>query len=112
MIDSAIGNPDPVLLVDAEVKWRLKRLARLCAVTLANDPALGYIALRKLHELPLLDPQDPDVAARRDDDPLHQAEPAAKVDAFRWRQGLAVLIEYRDCFAAVGGEPRVVLGVD
>ena len=96
MVDSAIGDPDPVLLVDAEVKWRQKRLARLCAVALANDLALGQITLGKVHELPLLDTQDPDVAARRDDDPLHQAEPAAKVDALRWRQGLSVLVEYRD----------------
>jgi hypothetical protein len=43
MVDSAIGDPDPILLVDAEVKWRLKGLARLCAVTLANNLALGQI---------------------------------------------------------------------
>src|SRR5450631_1505780 len=96
VVNSAIGHPDPFLLVDAEVKWRDKRLAWFCVVTLANDLAFGQITLGKVHELPLLDPQYQDVAARRDDDPLHQTEPAAKVDALRWRQRFSVLIEYRN----------------
>ena len=41
MGEAAIGNPDPVLLVDSEMKRRLERLARLSAVAFANDPALG-----------------------------------------------------------------------
>ena len=112
VVDAAVGHPDPVLLVDAEVKWRPERLARLRAVALANDPALGQIALGEVDELALLDAEDPDIAAGRDDDPLHQPELAIEGDALRRRQRLAVLVEHRDRLAAVGGEPGVVLGVD
>ena len=66
----------------------------------------------KIDELALLDAQNPDVAARRDDDPLHQPEPAAEGDAFGRRQRLAGLVEDGDRLAAVAGEPGVVVGVD
>ena len=72
MIDTAIGHPNPVLLVDAEVKWRSKRFARLRAVALANDPAVRQIALGKVDELALLNAQHPNVSARSDDNALHQ----------------------------------------
>ena len=45
----------------------------------------------KIDELALLDAQYPDVAARRDDHPLHQPEPAAEGDALGRRQGFPVL---------------------
>ena len=63
-------------------------------------------------KLALLDAEDPDISARRNDDPLHQPEPAIEGDAFRWRQRPAVLIKYRDGLAAIGGEPGIVVGID
>ena len=111
VVDAAIRYPDPVLLVDAEMKWRLERFARLRAVAFADDAALADIAFGEVDELALLDAQRPDIAARRDDDTLHQPEPAAEGDAFRRRQRLAVLVEYRDGLAAIGGEPGIVLGI-
>src|ERR1700747_325186 len=74
VIDGAIGYPDPVLLVDGEVKWCLERLAWLRAIALANDPARGDIPFRKVHELALLDTENPNVSVWRDDDPLHKSE--------------------------------------
>src|SRR5215475_4005010 len=54
VIDTGIGNPDPVLLVDAEMERRLKGLAGLRVIALANDTAVTRIALGKVDELPLL----------------------------------------------------------
>ena len=96
----------------AEMERRAERLARLGAVALADDPALGQVALREEDELALLDAQNPHVAARRDDHPLHQPEPAAEGDALGRRQRLAALVEDGDRLAAVAGEPGVVVGVD
>ena len=42
-----IGDPDPVLLIDAKVEWSYERLARFDGPTLADDPALGWITLGK-----------------------------------------------------------------
>ena len=67
--DAAICHPDPVLLVDAKVEWRPERLARVRTGALANDPTRAQIALGKVEELALLDAQDPNVSAGRDDDP-------------------------------------------
>ena|SRR5215813_1403279 len=39
VVEAGIRNPDPVLLVDAEMERRLKRLARFDAVALAYDPS-------------------------------------------------------------------------
>src|SRR5579863_10193957 len=75
MVDAAVGHPDAVLLVDAKVEWRAERLAWLGAVSLANDPAFGQIALGEVHKLALLDAKDPDVSAGCDNDPLHQPKP-------------------------------------
>src|SRR6516164_7417251 len=107
-----IRNPDPILLVDGEVKWREERLARLGAVAVADDLALGPVTLREMQELALRDAESPHVAARRGDDALHQPELAVERDAFRRCQRLAVLIEHRNRMATVCAEPRVVLGVD
>src|SRR5580704_7267448 len=109
---AAVGHPDSVLLVDAEVKRSYERLARLRAVALANDAAVSYIALGEVTELPILDTQYPNITARRDDDTLHQTEAAIEIDALRWCQGLAVLVEYRDGFAAIAGQPCIVFRVD
>ena len=81
-------------------------------VALANNPALGQIALREVDQLALRGPEGPNIAAGRDDDALHQPEPAVEGDAVRRRQRLAVLVEHRDRMAAVGREPGIVLGVD
>ena len=72
---------------------RAERLARRRVVALADNPALGQIAFGKVDELALLDVQGPNVAARRDDDALHQPEAAAESDAFGGRQRLAGLFE-------------------
>ena len=57
VVHSAVGHPNPVLLVDAKVKWRPERLARFDAVSLANDAALGQIALWEVDELALSMPR-------------------------------------------------------
>src|SRR5215469_13294468 len=67
VVGAGIGYPDPVLLVDAEMKWSPERFAGLLLVALAHDPALGEIALGELDELAFLDADSPDVSARRDD---------------------------------------------
>src|SRR5271157_4494664 len=112
VVDAAVGHPNAVLLVDAEVKWCPEGLARLLLVALANDPALGQVALGEVYELALLDAQDPHVGAGRDDDTLHQTKLAVEGDALGRRQRLAVLVEYGDGLAAVAGEPCIVLGID
>src|SRR5215475_6284999 len=56
--------------------------------------------------------QDPDISAGCDDDALHQAKRAAKCDAFRRCQRLAVLVEYGDRLASVAGKPGVVFRID
>src|SRR5262250_993336 len=91
---AGVRDPDPILLINGEVKWPEERLARLGAVPFADDPAFGPVTLGKVHELALRDAERPDVAVRGDDDALHQAEPAVEGDPFRWRQRLAGLVEY------------------
>ena len=112
VVECAIGYPNPVLLIDGKVKRCLERLARLCAIALANDPARGQIPLWKEHELALLDAENPNVSAWRGNDPLHKTEFAIERDTFWWRQRLAVLVKYRDGLAAVVGEPGIIFGVD
>src|SRR5215470_6276935 len=112
VVGTAIGYPNPVLLVDGEVKWSPERLARLLLIAFANDPTLADLALGKVDELAFLDAENPDVSARRDDYTLHQPEPAIESDAFRRRQRLTVLVKYRDGFAPVSCEPGIVVCVD
>src|SRR5215813_6929508 len=107
-----VRDPDPILLINGEVKWREERLARLGTVAFADDPAFSPVTLGEVQELALRDAERPHVAARRDDDALHQAELAVEGDALRRCQRLAVLVEHRNRFAPVAGKPSVVPGVN
>src|SRR5262249_34572074 len=109
---AGVRDPDPILLINGEVKWPEERLARLGAVAFADDPALGPVTLGDVHELTLRDAESPHVAARRDDDALHQPELPIEGDALRRCQRLAVLVEHRNRLAPIGRKPGVVLGVD
>src|SRR5262245_558139 len=109
---AGIRHPDPILLVDGEVKWPEERLARLGAVAFADDPTLGPVTLREVQELALRDAESPHVAAGRGDDALHQPELPIEGDPLRRCQRLAVLVEHRNRLAPVAGKPGVVLGVD
>src|SRR5215831_5935572 len=42
---AGVRDPDPILLIDGEVKWPEERLARLGAVAFADDPALSPVTL-------------------------------------------------------------------
>ena len=64
-----------------------------------------------MDELPLFDAEGPDIAARRDDNPLHQPELAVEGDAVRGRQRLAVPVEHNNRLAAISGEPSVSLAL-
>ncbi len=64
VVNAAVADPNPVLLIDAQMEWRAERLARLGAIALADDSALGQVALREEDELALLHTQNPHVAAR------------------------------------------------
>src|SRR5215813_12530700 len=68
---AGVRNPDPILLINGEVKWPEERLARLGAVAFADDPAPGPITLGEMQELALRDAESPDITARRGDDALH-----------------------------------------
>src|SRR5215472_5883198 len=48
VVDTGIRNPDPVLLVDAEVERRPKGFAGLRVIALAHDTAVTRIALGEL----------------------------------------------------------------
>src|SRR5262244_1290509 len=109
---AGVRDPDPILLIAGEVNWPEERLARLGAVAFADDTAFGPVTLGDVDELALRDAQSPDVAARRDDDALHQAELPIEGDALRRCQRLAVLVEHRNRLAPIGRKPGVVLGVD
>src|SRR5262249_60929833 len=87
-------------------------LARLGAIAFADDPTLGPVTLGEVQELALRDAQSPHVAARRDDDALHQPELPIEGDTLQRRQRLAVLVEHRNRLAPVAGKPGIVLGVD
>src|SRR5262249_25299710 len=104
--------PDPILLIDGEVKWPEERLARFGAVAFADDPAFGPITFGNVYELALRDAESPHVAARRDDDALHQPELPIEGDTLRRCQPFAVLFNPRNRPATIGRKPRVVLGVD
>src|SRR5262245_22593749 len=107
-----VRDPDPILLINGEVKWREERLARLGTVAFADDPAFSPVTLGEVQELALRDAERPHVAARRGDDALHQPELPIEGDALRRCQRLAVLVEHRNRFAPVAGKPGVVLGID
>src|SRR5262247_724542 len=109
---AGVRDPDPILLIDGEVKWPEERLAWLGAVAFADDPALGPVTLGDVDELALRDAQSPHVAARRGDDALHQPELPIEGDTLRRCQRLAVLVEHRNRLAPIGRKPGVVLGVD
>src|SRR5262245_65012729 len=79
---AGIRDPDPILLIDGEVKWPEERLARLRAVAFADDPALGPVPLGDVDELALRDAESPHVPARRGDDALHQPELPVEGDTF------------------------------
>src|SRR5215472_9571724 len=68
---AGVRDPDPILLINGEVKWREERLARFGAVAFADDPAPGPVTLGEMQELALRDAERPYVAARRGDDALH-----------------------------------------
>src|SRR5215472_5166960 len=106
------AHPDAVLLIDGEMKRPDERVAGLHIASLADDPPLRPITLGKVDELVLPDAESPHVAARRHDDALHQPKLAVEGDAFWWRQRLTVLVEDGDGFAAIAGEPHVVVSVD
>src|SRR5215831_17754485 len=108
---AGVRNPDPILLINGEVKWPQERLARFGAVAFADDLALGPVTLGDVDELALRYPQSPHVAVRGDDDALHQAELPVEGDTLRRCQRLAVLVEYRNRLAPIGRKPGVVLGV-
>src|SRR5499426_3555502 len=67
---AGVRDPNPILLINGEVKWPEERLARLGAVAFADDPAVGPVALGEVQELALRDAESPHIAARRDDDAL------------------------------------------
>src|SRR5215469_8062774 len=77
---ACVRDPDPILLINGEVKWPEERLARLGTVAFADDPALGPVTLGEVYELALRDAESPYVAARRGDDSLHQPEPTIESD--------------------------------
>src|SRR5215475_3838215 len=109
---AGVRDPDPILLIDGEMKWPEERLARLGAVAFADDPAPGPVTLGDVYELALRDAESPHVAARSGDDALHEAELAVEGDSFRRRQRLAVLVEHRNRLASIRRKPGVVFGVD
>src|SRR5215472_9574703 len=109
---AGVRDPDPILLINGEVKWPEERLARLRAVAFADDPAPGPVTLGEVEELALRDAESPHVAVRRGDDPLHQPKLPIEGDALRRCQRLAVLVEHRNRLAPIGRKPGVVLGVD
>src|SRR5262245_24153589 len=102
---AGVRDPDPILLIDGEVKWPEERLARLGAVAFADDPSLGPVTLGDVDELTLRDAESPHVAVRRDDDALHQPKSSTEGDAFRRRQRLAMFVEHGNGLAPVVGEP-------
>src|SRR5499433_1645037 len=109
---AGVRDPDPILLINGEVKWPKERLARLGTVAFADNPAFGPVPLGEVQELTLRDAESPHVAARRGDDALHQPELPIECDTLRRCQRLAVLVEHGNRLAAVAGKPGVVLGVD
>src|SRR5215467_12320946 len=99
---TGVRDPDPILLIDGEVKWPEERLARLGAVAFADDPSPGPVTLGDVYELALRDAESPHVAARSGDDALHQPELPIEGDTLRRCQRLAVLVEHRNRLAPIG----------
>src|SRR5262249_25142766 len=73
---------------------------------------LGRITFGEVDDLTFSEVQGPDIAARRDDDPLHQAKLAVEIVALWWREWFAVVVELHNRLAAVAGCPNVVVSVD
>src|SRR5215831_903334 len=96
-----VRDPDPILLIDGEVKWPEERLARFGTVAFADNLALGPVPLGKMYELALRDTQSPHVTVRRGDDALHQTKPPIEGNALRRCQRLSVLVEYRNRLAPI-----------
>src|SRR5262245_66045414 len=109
---AGVRDPDPILLINGEVKWCEERLARLGAVAFAGDPAPGPVTLGDVHELALRDAESPYVTARRGDDALHQPELPIEGDTLRRCQRLAILVKHRNRLAPIAGKPGVVPGVN
>src|SRR5271165_3769627 len=80
VIDAAVRHPYPVLLIYGQMEWCRERLARLRRISLANNPAFRQIAVGEMNQLPLLDTENPNVAAGRDDNPLHQSKTTIEGD--------------------------------
>src|SRR5215831_21343815 len=98
---AGVRDPDPILLINGEVKWPEERLARLGAVAFADDPAPGPVTLGEVQELALRDAERPHVAARRGDDALHHPELPIEGDTLRRCQRLTVLVEHRNRLASI-----------
>src|SRR5262249_43712526 len=109
---AGVRDPDSILLIDGKVKWPEERLARLGAIAFADDPAFSPVTLGEVQELAFGDAESPHVAARRDDDSLHQPELPIEGDTLRRCQRLAVLVKHGNRLAPIGRKPGVVLGVD
>src|SRR5262249_4281427 len=112
-IGAAVGDPNPVLLVNREVEWPEHRVfQRVEAVTLKQPFALGRIPFGEPDDLTFFEVQGPDIAARCHDDTLHQAKLAVEVVTLRRRERLAVVIELHNRPAAVAGCPNVVVSIN
>src|SRR5262245_31107184 len=109
---AGVRDPDPILLINGEVKRPEERFARFGAVAFADDPAPGPVTFGDVYELAFRDAESPHVAARRGDDALHQSELPIEGDTLRRCQRLAVPVEHRNRLAPIGRKPGVVLGVD
>src|SRR6516165_6543235 len=96
-----IGNPNPILLIDGEVKGTKKGTTRCYIAAFAYDSSPGPVALGKVHELILRQPKRPHVTTRGCDDALHQSELTVEGNAVRRRERLSVLVEHRDALAAI-----------
>ena len=106
------GYPDAVLLVNAEVERAHKRPARRILEALAQQLGLARIPLGDVNQLVLGNAHHPDIAARRNDHTLHQAELVVEGDAVWTCQDLPFLSNFEMDVAAIAGEPDIVLVVN
>src|SRR5262249_42893609 len=87
-----VAYPDAILLIDGEMERSDERLAWLDLAAFADNLTFRVITAGEEQKLALRNAQCPDVAAGRDDYPLHKTEPSAKSDPLGRRQRLAVLV--------------------
>src|SRR5271167_2173530 len=107
------SRPVPNRLVTQTLPWLSMPRPLLLIPVLKFSTLLGSEAGKRVTcSTPLFATQYPNVTTRGHDDSLHEAKPAAEINTLRRRQGLAILIEHRDGFAAICGEPGIVLGID